>query len=74
MAATFSYDHEYLGPNSRLVFTPLTERAFLTMTMALKSYQCGTLMGPAGTGKTETIRDLAKVSHGKNLSFVSYAS
>jgi len=61
MGATFSYNMEYFGPHTRLVFTPLTERAFLTLTIALKSFSCGALIGPSGTGKSDTIKDLAKV-------------
>ena len=61
MGATFAYDHEYLGPTPRLIFTPLTERAYLTLTLAMSSFACGTLIGPSGTGKSETIKDLAKV-------------
>ena len=63
MGATFAYNMEYHGPYAPLVFTPLTERAFLTLTMALKSFSCGSLIGPAGTGKSETINELSKVSH-----------
>ena len=61
MGAQFSYDHEYLGPQARLVFTPLTERAYLSLAVAMKSFSCGTLIGPQGTGKSETVRDLACV-------------
>ena len=49
------------GGGERLVLTPLTERAQLSLTTALRGFQCGALIGPAATGKTETIRDLAKV-------------
>jgi hypothetical protein len=61
MGVTFAYDYEYHGPTDRLVLTPLTERAFLNLTTALKGFQCGTLIGPSGTGKTETIKDLSRV-------------
>ncbi|XP_035825634.1 dynein heavy chain domain-containing protein 1 [Aplysia californica] len=57
----FSYDYEYLGPSSHLVVTPLTERAFLAVGHALKTFHCGTMIGPNGTGKTETVRELAKL-------------
>ncbi|XP_064648692.1 dynein axonemal heavy chain 6-like isoform X2 [Lineus longissimus] len=60
------YDHEYLGLNRHLIFTPLTERAYLTLSIALKNFNCGTLMGPAATGKSETIRDLSQ-SLGRHL-------
>ena len=59
---TFMYNYEYLGPSQRLVLTPLTHRAFLSLTQAVKNFHCGTLIGPAGTGKSETIKDLAKVN------------
>ena len=58
---TFMYNYEYLGPGERLVLTPLTQRAFLSLTQAMKNFHCGTLIGPAGRGKSETIKDLAKV-------------
>ncbi|KAL3832089.1 hypothetical protein ACJMK2_023767 [Sinanodonta woodiana] len=66
MGYTFNYDYEYLGPVSRLILTPLTQRAFLSLTQTLKNFHCGTLIGPPGTGKSETIKDLAKF-FGMNL-------
>lgn len=59
----FSYDYEYVGPNSHFVVTPLTERVFLALGNALKMFYCGTLVGPNGTGKSETVRELARVSN-----------
>lgn len=56
--STFDYTYEYQGNAAKLVHTPLTDKCYLVLTKGMKLGFGGNPYGPAGTGKTESVKAL----------------
>lgn len=58
--AKMSFGYEYLGNFQRVVVTPLTERFYRTVLLAFQHQLNASIEGPSATGKSETVKDMAK--------------
>ena len=56
----FEYTFEYQGASQKLVHTPLTDKCYITLTQAISLGYGGNPYGPAGTGKTESVKALGQ--------------
>lgn len=56
--AAVMYSYEYQGNAPKLVHTPLTDKCYLTMTQAMRMGLSSNPYGPAGSGKTESVKNL----------------
>ena len=58
--AEFEYTFEYQGNAPKLVYTPLSDKCYLTLTQGMHLGYGGNPYGPAGTGKTESVKALGQ--------------
>ncbi|XP_025074096.1 dynein heavy chain 7, axonemal-like [Pogonomyrmex barbatus] len=57
---TIKYEYEYNCAHQNIVSTPLTDRCFRTILQAYHYHLYSSVIGPTGTGKTETIKSLTR--------------
>ena len=67
--AEFEYTYEYQGNAGKLVHTPLTDKCYLTLTQGMHFGFGGNPYGPAGTGKTESVKALGAALGRQTLVF-----
>ncbi len=58
---SFNFFNNLVGSYHRLVITPLTDRVWMTISVAFQNKLIANPAGPAGTGKTECCKDFSKV-------------
>jgi hypothetical protein len=52
-------EYSYVGPHATLVVTPTTERACVAIVRAVAQQQSSSIVGPAQSGKSSLLRDVA---------------